>query len=188
MLITELNELRRELKVLKLNTQRGPHLRSDASVNKDVESSNTRINELQLELDRKNEELKEFKRLMDRSAERAKEGQKLGPGDYVGEKLKATSSEPIDISKSVSFMAQESQENAAECSALETAHGESPHHHLKAEVAGVDSPSEHDQGNVQVEASNGSATEQEEHLLTENDTEERVDSASESDQDIVPAS
>ena len=148
MLITELNELRRELKVLKLNVQRGPHLRSDSGVNKEVESSYTRINELQLEL-----EIKEFKRLIEQGAERAK----FGVGDNADEKLKAISIETSDISKCVSSElvgsgAQSSQDTAVERSDLQTALGDSQIWQPEM-VIGVDCVSEHDQGSVIVETS-----------------------------------
>ena len=158
MLITELNELRRELKVLKLNAQRGPQLRSDSSV-KNIESSYSRINELQLELERKNEQVKELKRLVEDSAEGGKDGPKLWLNDKNSEeKLKEGSSQPMDTSEGVGFelvgsMSQLSEDNnARECSSLETDLEEPLPPQPERLMQGFHGVSEHDQGNVQVEA------------------------------------
>ena len=162
MLITELNELRRELKVLKLNAQRCPQLRSDSSVKnipKEIESSYSRINELQLELERKDEQVKELKRLVEHSAEGGKDGHKLWLNDKNSEeKLKEGSSQPIDSSEGVGFelvesMSQLSQDNnALECSILEGDLEEPQPPQPERLMEGLHGVSERDQGNVQVEA------------------------------------
>ena len=191
MLITELNELRRELKVLKLNAQRGPQLRSDSSVKnipKEIESSYSRINELQLELERKDEQVKELKRMVEDSAERGKDGPKLCLNDKnYEEKLKEGSNQPIDTSDGFELAGSMSQlsedNNARECSILETDLEEPQPPQPERLMEGLHGVSEHDQGNVQVEAIPDFESDHGEPPHPEIVMEEKL-----YDQDLVPTS
>ncbi|KAH7276822.1 hypothetical protein KP509_39G023300 [Ceratopteris richardii] len=65
-LINELNELRRELKVMKLNAHRGPQFKSEdsASMAKEIEAMRGRIGEMQLQMLRKQDEVKHLEAML----------------------------------------------------------------------------------------------------------------------------
>ncbi|KAI5064817.1 hypothetical protein GOP47_0019512 [Adiantum capillus-veneris] len=98
-LINELNELRRELKVMKLNAHRGPQFKSEdsASMAKEIEAMRVRIGEMQMQMGRKQDEVKQLETIL---ASKERDNERMA---MVSEKrrdvMETSNSQSVDISK-----------------------------------------------------------------------------------------